>query len=532
MNEKIVTYKNKSIEFWQGRTKRQRGLLVTTILLILLVFLAFMWFGSRTNYVPLYSNLTVQETGEIKNTLDARGVPSEVSSDGTSILVPEAQVNELKVSLAAEGLPNSGRIDYSTFSENMGFGTTDNTFNLLERAALQTSIEDLIRNIDGVRNAQVMITLPEESVWLSDDREAATASVLLNLDHGYSLDQNQVRALYHLVSRSIPNLPVENIVMMDQMSRYLELDDQTTTVDSSLTIYEQQRQIQRDIERDLQRQVQQMLGTMVGTDKVLVTVSTDLDFTQENRQEQLVTPVNEEDMSGIAVSIERITETYTGQELADGGVAGTGETDIPGYPGVGNGGVGDYEKMEERINNDVNRIQREIVESPYKIRDIAIQVMLEPQVLEDATPEQLQQEQERVNAVQQMLGQIVRTSIDAEYTAQWEEEDIDSRIFVSSQQFFGKPDIPEPPSNIPFWYYIVGGLVLLILILIILLFRKGKPSEELDMMEVVEQSGNNEIEPIKEKDTEGNQRRKQLEKLAKDKPEEFSKLIRTWLSED
>ncbi|WP_218240751.1 flagellar M-ring protein FliF C-terminal domain-containing protein, partial [Pseudomonas sp. 2822-17] len=104
---------------------------------------------------------------------------------------------------------------------------------------------------------------------------------------------------------------------------------------------------------------------------------TDVDFTQENRQEQLVTPVNDENMTGIAVSVERITETYTGDEVPEGGIPGTGETDVPGYPGAYVGGSGDYERMEERINNDVNRIQREIVESPYKIRDIGIQVMVE-----------------------------------------------------------------------------------------------------------------------------------------------------------
>ncbi|MBU9714556.1 flagellar basal-body MS-ring/collar protein FliF [Evansella tamaricis] len=527
MNEKMNDLKNTTIEFWQGKTKKQQRLLIFSFVFILLLLLTVLWFGSRTNYVPLYSNLTLQETGEIKGILDARGVPSEIVDNGTTILVPENSVNELKVNLAAEGVPNSGRIDYGTFRDNMGFGTTDNEFNLLERAALQSNIEDLIRNITGVRAAQVMITIPEGSFWVTDDQDQATASVLVNMETGYRLDQSQVRALYHLVSKSVPNLPVENIVIMDQLGQFLELNDDPSGINSSLTVYEQQRNIQREIERDIQRQLQQMLGTMMGPDKVLVSVTTDLDFTQENRQEQLVTPVDEENMSGIAVSVERITETYTGDDVPEGGIPGTGEDDVPGYPGGATGNAGDYERIEERINNDFNRIQREIVESPYKIRDIGIQVMVEPPDPDD--PQSLPFE--RINDIQQILSQIVRTSIDMEYTDGWEQQDFQDRIFVSSQPFFGKVNLEEPPTGIPSWYFIVGALVLFIIVLLFLLFRRSKKVEETEEEETEEPS-EFEMPPIEERNSEERARRMQLEKLAREKPDEFSKLIRTWLSED
>ncbi|WP_280768985.1 flagellar basal-body MS-ring/collar protein FliF [Salipaludibacillus daqingensis] len=528
MNDKLIEYKNKTTEFWQSRTKKQKGLLVGSIILILVLLLLFSLLGSRTNHVPLYSNLTVQETGEIKATLDSRNVSNEVSSDGTSILVPEALVDDLKVSLAAEGIPQTGRIDYGTFRDNMGFGTTDSEFQLLERAAIQTSLEDLIRSVDGVQGSQVMITLPEESIWLGDEPNEATASVLLNMQAGYALDENQVRSLYHLISQSVPNLPVENIVIMDQMSRYLELHNQPGMADSTLSVYEQHRNIQRDIEREIQRDLQQMLGTMVGPDKVLVSISTDLDFTQENRQEELVEAPDEENMEGLAVSVERITETFEGEDMEAGGIAGAGEDDIPNFPGAAGGGQGDYERIEERINNDVNRISRDIVESPYKIRDIGIQVMIEPPDPEDPTS----LPQDRLNDIQQLLGQIVRTSIDADVTAEWEDEEIEERVLVSSQEFFGKVEFEEPATGTPFWYYIVGALILAVIVLIFLLMRNRRKTEEFEEFSLDERS-QYDLPPIDEEaDTEERARRKQLEKLAKDKPEEFSKLVRTWLSED
>jgi flagellar M-ring protein FliF len=140
--------------------------------------------------------------------------------------------------------------------------------------------------------------------------------------------------------------------------------------------------------------------------------------------------------------------------------------------------------------------------------------------------------QERLNDIQQILGQIVRTSIDAELTAEWGPEDLEERVLVSSQEFFGKVEFEEPAGGIPFWYYIVGALGLVVLLLIFMLVKKRKQDEEIEEIAIDERS-QYDLPPLDGgPESEENARRKQLEKLAKDKPEEFSKLVRTWLSDD
>ncbi|WP_078430709.1 flagellar basal-body MS-ring/collar protein FliF [Alkalihalobacterium alkalinitrilicum] len=526
MNEKLVQYKEKGTSFWKERTSAQKGIIVGSILLLITMLILLTIFGTKSSFVPLYSNLTVQETGQIKETLDARGIASEISDNGTTISVPDTMVDTLKVELAAEGIPRSGSIDYGFFRDRMGIGITDNEFSLMERAAVQTELGNLIRNIDGVNGANVMITLPEERIWVSDELMTASASIVINTAPGYQLEPRQIRALYHLVSKSVPNLPVDNIVIMNQMFEHYEYRDENSQDYSTMTAYEHQRKIKQDIERDLQRQLTQMLGTMMGRDSVLVSVTTDIDFTQENRQEEIVTPVNEENMEGLAVSIERITETYEGEDVPEGGVAGTGEA-IPGYPGVVGGGNGSYERIEERVNNDVNRIRRDIVESPYKIRDLGIQVMVEPPDGEDELPI------ERLNDIQQILSTIVRTSIDGNLAMQLTPEEINEKIFVSSQQFAGKVEIEAiPEQTVPNWLYVIGGiLVAIIILLIFLLFRKKKQSEEEE--EVIEEAVSNEIPDLpNEDDSISATKRKQLERMAREKPDEFAKLIRTWLADD
>ncbi|WP_018922557.1 flagellar basal-body MS-ring/collar protein FliF [Salsuginibacillus kocurii] len=523
MNEKVIQARDRIVAYWRERTKWQKGLLIGGTLLVLLLIVLTILLSTRSHYVPLYSNLSPEEAGQIVETLDGQGVSSEVTDDGTTVRVPEQHVDTLKVELAAEGIPQSGTIDYSVFEDQMGFGMTDNEFSVMERAAMQTELSNLLLSIDGITNADVMITLPDETMWVGEDSEEASASVVLETSGNYNPEDDQVQALYHLISRSVPDLPVHNIVIMDHMFNHFDYAD-GGSVDSTGDIYEQQRAIQQDIEQDIQRQVQQMLGTMMGQEKVLVSVSTDMDFTRENREEQLVEPVDEENMEGIAISVENIEETYETEGLDEGGIPGAGEDDIPNFPAGAGAGDSDYERTEERVNNEVNRIYSEIQESPYALRDLGLQVMVEPPDPED--PDSLPPE--TLDDIEEILSTIARTSIDQEYLAELDDDDIEENIFVSSQEFMGATDFEEPGPQIPLWVYVVGVILIaaVILLLIMALRRRGETSEEMEEIETVEEV------PDLPDDSEGSMTRQQLERLAKERPDEFSKLLRSWLSDD
>ncbi|MCM3652646.1 flagellar basal-body MS-ring/collar protein FliF [Metabacillus litoralis] len=534
MNEKLVSTKNKLNGLWQSKSKGQKTLLITGALLFFVLAGFLTYIISKPNLVPLYSNLSPAETGQIKETLDSKGVQSEIANNGSSILVPKEQVDTLMVELAAEGVPNTGTIDYSFFGQSSGFGMTDKEFDVIKLKATQTELENLMKGIEGVDNANVMINLPAESVFVGDQSEGSSASVVLKLKPGAQLDQEKVTALFHLVSKSVPNLTTDSIVIMDQNFNYYDLNNGKNS--SPATSYATQQEIQAQIEQDIRRDVQKMLGTMIGQDKVVVSVTTDIDFTQENREESIVAPVSEDSEEGIAVSVERITEAYTGNgAVTAGGINGTGETDVPGYQATTeSSGDGDYERIEERINNEVNRINKQIVESPYKIRDIGIQVMVEPPNLEDP----LSFTAEREEDIQRILSTVIRTSINKDTTVEpLTEEEIANKIVVSVQQFDGKQQFAETEaaSVIPMWVYIVAGILLIaIIILLILLIRKKRQEneeydkdEDLIIQEPIKvQDINNEVE------TEGTVRKKQLEKMAKEKPEDFAKLLRTWISEE
>ncbi|MCM3704200.1 MULTISPECIES: flagellar basal-body MS-ring/collar protein FliF [Cytobacillus] len=534
MKETLQRYIGNLKEYWSSRSKKQKTIMISVAAFCIVLIAIAAIIGTRTNLVPLYSNLTPSETGTIKESLDTRGIASEIADSGTTIKVPEESVDTLKVELAAEGIPKSGSIDYAFFSQNAGIGMTENEFNVLKLEAMQTELANLIKGIDGVNDAKVMINLPAKGIFVNDSSEEASASIVLNTKPGHQFEESQIHALYHLVAKSIPSLPTDNIVITNQFFEYFDLKNKQNA--SPESTFAAQHEIKKDIERDVQRQVQNMLGTLMGQDKVVVSVTADIDFTQENREENLITPVDEENMEGIAISAQKITETFTGNGNAAGGFTPAGGSDEPAGSDADSylenrNSNGDYERIEETINNEVNKIRREIVESPYKVRDLGIQVMVEPPTADD--PASLPQE--RINDITQILGTVVRTTINKDAAAaELTDEVIQDKIVVSVQPFNGKVVFPEETdTSLPWWIYAIGGVLLLIIALLIFLFAKARQKQKQEEeMELEAQETFNLPDVNDEHETESTMRRKQLEKMAKEKPEDFAKLLRTWIAED
>lgn len=527
MNERLTKVKSDSSQFWKSRTRNQKGAIIGTLLGVIILASIITYFSTRTTMVPLFTELSAKESGEIAEVLTSQGVTYEIAPGGTNILVPEDQVDTLKVSLASQGYPKSGDINSTFFTENAGFGMTDNEFNVIKKAATETELENLIRTIDGVKSASVLIAMPEQGIFVNDATQEATAAVILNTEPGHQFTDGQVKTLYNLVSKSIPNLSTENITISNQHSEYYDLET-ASTGSSSIDSVEGQMQVKKTIERDLQRQVQKMLGTLMGNDKVVVSVTTDIDFKQENRQENLVEPVDPENMEGIEISAQRITETYTGNAPAGGTPEAGNVTDNFTDYVEGTNGNGDYERVEETINNDVNRITREIQESPYKVRDLGIQVAIEPPAGQEALADEV------VTDVEQILSTIVSTTLDKEAAGDLTEEEINQKIVVSVQPFYGNDVIAEEKPIIPWWIWVVGGILLaVILLLVFFIVRSKKQKEQDEELVIIEEQEALMVDDINdEKETEATVRRKQLEKMAKDKPEDFAKLLRSWIVDE
>jgi flagellar M-ring protein FliF len=540
MNQQLREFKDNYLGFWKSTSNKKKMIYISLFISIIAALSLSIYFVSKPSLVPLYSNeLSQKEIGDIKAELDREGYMGyELAKNGTTILVPQEDVADLQVAMATKGLPKTGSISFYDMTKELQFGATDRQLDAMEREALQGEVSNLLKHVEGVKNAAVVISSPEESLFAKpDDSEKASASVVIELEPGYNLEPSQIKVLYHLVGKSIPNLPKENIMITDQAGQWLE-DPQEST--STLAGFEQQRQIQRDIEADIQKSLKQMLGTIIGQDKVLIQSFVRLNFDQVKTEENRVEPGNNDTNEGIAVSVEEISKTYT--ESNSGGESGTGEGDVPGYTSTEGTEGSESKELEKRVNYEVNRITNEIVQSPYKIEDLTINVGVEPP--NPADPASLTNDTK--NSIQQIVSNVVRTALSD--NANLTDADINSRITVFAQEFNGKAAMPETKEivvpSFPTWAIyalIAAGVALLLLVLVLVIRSRKKAAAKIDpedpfavfeQVATLKQIGGLKQVAAAEEEEEIVTVKKQIEQMAMQSPDEFVGLLRNWLSRD
>jgi len=375
-----------------------------------------------------------------------------------------------------------------------------------------------------------MITLPQESVWITETPDTATASVIVDVEPGTTLDQKQINSLYLLVSRSVPKLPMEAIAITDQFSNPLERAEGNEN-EGTLSSFKQQEEIKAEVEKKIQQNLYNLLGTIMGRDKVIVHAFIKMNFDKENRVENLVEAPDKENNEGLIISSQKLSKAFSGQGTPPGGVAGTGANAVPSYPGNNPQGTNSqYEELNDTINREVNRITRNVVVTPYKIEDLTINVGVEPPAggqLDDAT----------VESIKQVLRNVVRVTL-SNQGLDLSQEELDKHISVLPRQFSGKVAVEDSSSLSPAVLWTVGGIAVLALAAVaFLVYRRRSQAkqqqEEEDIQDLLTPSQSMEIpDLIYQEDGDQVMVRKQLEKLARSKPDEFVVLLRTWLAED
>ncbi|AZK47797.1 flagellar basal-body MS-ring/collar protein FliF [Paenibacillus lentus] len=527
MNERIAQYRERVTGYWNNFSNKQKTLLISTIAIVLLAIILLTVQFSKTEYEVAFTNLDATDAAGIMSHLDSSGIPYKLSPDGTSISVPSKEASRVKVDVGSKGIVKNGSIGWEAFNESSSLiGMTDNEFSVKYRSALNGEVEQLLKRMKGVQDAKVLINLPEENVFASpEEQQKASASIVIAFKPGYRPNQEAVDGYFNLVKTSIPNLPVENISISSSDDTVLLPTGQGGNAGSLTTAVQENMALQKKFESDVSRSVKQFLSKLTGPDKVEVLVASSLNFDQIIEKNNLVTPVDTENMRGIEISAQRIQKSYTGEGNPDSGIPGTGTEDVPGYPAAGSNSGVSSEETSSTINYEVNRITKDIVASPYVIKDLTINVAVEPPVGQETL------DQTTRDAIENILMNIVGSYL-ADSGTTYTDADLQRKVSVFSQNFHGTE---EKASSLTFsnpWVW--GGAIAVLLVgagIGALIFRRRKnveeEEEELPLPLPPEFPSIN-LETI----TNESQVRKQLETLAKKKPDEFVNLLRTWLADE
>jgi flagellar M-ring protein FliF len=259
---------------------RQLGLLVGIAAAIALALYVFSW-TQKPNYVAIFPGLADKDAAEVMDALRAAQVPVLVDPTTGSVTVPETVLQQARLTLASQGLPAGSRMGIEMIQQDQGFGASQFVETARYQHALETELARTIGGVRPVRNARVHLALPRASVFATR-REPASASVLVDLYPGRSLEPSQVAAIVHIVASSIPELPPERVTVVDQSGRLLTRDGG----DSDAELAAEQFTQTRRVETSYVERIERLLEPLTGPGRVSAQVAVDMDFavTEEARE--------------------------------------------------------------------------------------------------------------------------------------------------------------------------------------------------------------------------------------------------------
>jgi flagellar M-ring protein FliF len=400
---------------------RKRNLLIGAVLaLSLLFFGSLIYWNSQPEMQVLFSNLSQEDAGEIVSKLKEKKIPFQLSANGSSILVSREQVYDVRLALAAEGLPKGGGVGFEVF-DRTNLGATDFVQKLNYQRALQGELSRTIRQIKAVEEARVHVVTPKESLFL-DEQKKPSASVLIRTRSGMKLEPSQVEGIVHLVASAVEGLDSGNITVVDTSGKILFQRSESNSFGQMSTT---QLEYQRNIEEGIKKKVQGMLEEVLGFNKAIARVSADIDFQQVDITEETYDPnsvIRSEQKNSEKASLISNAKSAAGLRT-EGQVsvkAGGEKTKAP--PGKGTRTreeplVPLQHKQEERQNEvrnyEISKVNKRIKNPVGRLKKISAAVIVDGTIKEavDAKGKKSREYQARSPEEMQSIEAIVKKAI-------------------------------------------------------------------------------------------------------------------------
>jgi flagellar M-ring protein FliF len=263
---------------------RQMGVLIGFAAVAALGVALVLW-SWNPSYGVLYGSLGDKEVAEIVDLLRQRNVDYKLDERTGALMVPASQLNDIRMQLAAEGLPKSSGVGLEMLQHKSEFGTSQFMETTRYQHALEQELARTIMALSNVESARVHLALPKQSVFVRK-RQAASASVLLNLYAGRTLEDDQVAAIRHLVASGIPNLEPSEVTVVDENGHLLSSKKRST----EMALNQDQFEYTSSIEQNYIARIEDILAPIVGRNGMRAQVSAELDFTVTEQTQESFNP--------------------------------------------------------------------------------------------------------------------------------------------------------------------------------------------------------------------------------------------------
>ena len=262
----------------------QRSIPVMITLFVIFIGMVFFISFREPSRTTLFSSLPEHEKSRVIDVLRSNGIDVSIDSSTGEVLVPSPEYYEAKMKLAAEGLPSSVPQGYDLL-EKIPMGTSRSVEFMKMKQTQEIELARSINEISYVMGARVHLAIPERSVFV---RETAnpTASVFVKLADGRVLNREQVRAIVHIVSSSIPNMSSDNVTVVDQYGKLLSKPED----DPNIALTEKQLNHKIKIESLYRERILSLVSPMVGAGNLTAQVNVEMDFSNTQVTEETFDP--------------------------------------------------------------------------------------------------------------------------------------------------------------------------------------------------------------------------------------------------
>ena len=385
-------------------------------LAIALLVGVLMW-NRAPEYAVLFSNLDERDGGQIIAALGQQNVPYRMSANGTAILVPQAQVHETRLRLAAEGLPKGGLAGFELMDgQKLGISQFNEQVNY--QRALEGELSRTVQAIDAVASARVHLAMPKQTAFLRDDQRP-TASVMVNLRPGRILDQNQVAGIVHLVSSSVPRMHAEGVKIVNQDGTLL-----TVQADPLMRAGLNANQLEyvRAMEKAFIERIENILVPMVGKDNFRAQVAADVDFNQVEQTAETYKPNPTPDQAIRSQQTNEIINPLPGAQGVPGALtnqppapATAPLTAPPAGPGAGQGLQGVTSANRSAVlNYELDRNIQHIKQAVGQLKRLSVAVVVNNRTIPapDGTPSTVPLTDEEIARITNLVREAVGYNAD------------------------------------------------------------------------------------------------------------------------
>jgi flagellar M-ring protein FliF len=356
-------------QMWKGfqslPAPRKLTILAAAGVTLLSIALAVV-FINQPEYKVLYTNLSSEDAGQITARLQEKKIPYQLSPSGDMISVPSEKVSELRLELAAAGLPKGGGVGFEIF-DTKNLGVTEFVQQLNYQRALQGELTRTINSLDEIQQTRVHLAIPKKSLF-SEDQKKSTASVIVKLKSGRNLNEQQIQGIAHLVSSSIEGMSPRDVMIVDSSGKVLS---KVTEGGELAQMSNSQIEYKKNVEKELTNRITSMLEKVVGDGKAVVRISADLDFRVLEKTEEKY------DSEEPAIRSVQRSQEKSGATSGGAGESSVTTTARQATAATPRPSGSNREKNDETINYEISRTVNKTIMPVGDVKKLSIAVLVD-----------------------------------------------------------------------------------------------------------------------------------------------------------